>query len=204
MALSTQQVYDASASRYHDRFRDYSAYREKVLEFVAGIPRGGTVVDLGCGSGANARLMCDAGLRVTGYDFSEAMLEIARRECPEAEFVRADLRALPETGAFDAVLASFCIVHFDDDEARTFLKALPGLMKPGSTLYLSFMEGREPGWQSPSFSEEPLFYNYFDRDWIVEILSAAGLELVSTSTHDYREQDGSTTTDVFLWFRKTD
>lgn len=201
-AHSIERAYDASADSYHQKFRDYGPYRDKILELIAAVPSGGEVLDLGCGSGANARLMAEAGLRVTGYDASEKMLEIARRECPEGDFRRGDLRALPERRAFDAVVAAFCIVHFDDAEARAFLRRLPRWLNPGAVLYLSFMEGREPGWETPSFAGEPLFYNYFDREEVIDILSDAGLDLVSASTHPYPEPDGSTTTDVFLLFQK--
>lgn len=199
--MRTRQVYDRHAARYHDRFRGHEPYLAKVREFAALVRPAGRVADLGCGSGLNARLLVEAGLEVVGYDFSESMLEIARRECPQGKFELADLRRLPrDARGFDALLASFCIVHFRDAEARDFLRGLPALMKPGALLYLSLMEGREPGWESPSFSEEPLFYNYFDRARVVELLSTAGLAPIATSTSDYLEQDGSTTTDVFLWF----
>jgi SAM-dependent methyltransferase len=58
-----------------------------ILEVLAesGI-RDGLVVDLGCGSGLLARELIDAGYRVLGIDISEAMVEIARRKAPEAEF----------------------------------------------------------------------------------------------------------------------
>jgi 2-polyprenyl-3-methyl-5-hydroxy-6-metoxy-1,4-benzoquinol methylase len=46
--------------------------------------REGLVVDLGCGSGLLARKLLDAGYRVLGI--SEAMIELARRRAPEAEF----------------------------------------------------------------------------------------------------------------------
>jgi SAM-dependent methyltransferase len=46
----------------------------------------GLVVDLGCGSGIWARELTDAGFRVLGVDLSAAMIELARRRVPEAEF----------------------------------------------------------------------------------------------------------------------
>jgi SAM-dependent methyltransferase len=48
--------------------------------------RGGLVVDLGCGSGPWARELARAGYGVLGIDISEAMIHIARRRVPEAEF----------------------------------------------------------------------------------------------------------------------
>jgi SAM-dependent methyltransferase len=53
--------------------------------------RDGLVVDLGCGSGLWARELIDAGYGVYGVDISEAMIEIARRRAPEAEFVVGSL-----------------------------------------------------------------------------------------------------------------
>lgn len=46
----------------------------------------GLVVDLGCGNGIWARELCDAGYEVLGVDQSEAMLAIARKRVPDAEF----------------------------------------------------------------------------------------------------------------------
>jgi SAM-dependent methyltransferase len=48
--------------------------------------REGLIVDLGCGTGLLARNLIDAGYDVFGIDISEAMIEIARKRVPEAEF----------------------------------------------------------------------------------------------------------------------
>jgi SAM-dependent methyltransferase len=48
--------------------------------------REGLIVDLGCGTGLLARNLIDAGYEVFGIDFSEAMIEIARKRAPEAEY----------------------------------------------------------------------------------------------------------------------
>jgi SAM-dependent methyltransferase len=58
-----------------------------ILEiFARNSIRGGLVVDLGCGSGLWAKELIEAGYRVLGIDISEAMVELARRRAPEAEF----------------------------------------------------------------------------------------------------------------------
>jgi len=46
----------------------------------------GPIVDLGCGTGLLARELVDNGYDVFGIDISEAMVEIARKKVPEAEF----------------------------------------------------------------------------------------------------------------------
>ena len=46
----------------------------------------GRIVDLGCGSGIWAKELVNSGYGVVGVDISPAMIEIARRRVPEAEF----------------------------------------------------------------------------------------------------------------------
>lgn len=67
--------------------------------------RSGVVVDLGCGSGILASIVSDAGYRVTGMDLSDAMVAIARKRAPQAEFyVRSFLSAdLPDCVAVTAI-----------------------------------------------------------------------------------------------------
>jgi len=48
--------------------------------------RRGRVVDLGCGSGITARLLCEAGFDVLGIDQSAPLVERARRRAPAAQF----------------------------------------------------------------------------------------------------------------------
>lgn len=46
----------------------------------------GLVIDLGCGSGIWARALSLAGYAVLGYDISQAMVALARKRAPRAEF----------------------------------------------------------------------------------------------------------------------
>jgi SAM-dependent methyltransferase len=54
-----------------------------------------TVLDVGTGSGIFAEAFAGQGLRVTGVDVQEAMLEAARRYVPGAQFARAASEDLP-------------------------------------------------------------------------------------------------------------
>jgi SAM-dependent methyltransferase len=70
----------------------------------------GLLVDLSCGSGLWARELIGAGYHVLGIDISEAMIEIARRKVPEAEFrvgslFEADIPACYAVTAVSEVLS---------------------------------------------------------------------------------------------------
>ena len=77
------------------------------VSLFAGMPLGATVLDLGCGAGLDSliasRRIGPAG-RVAAVDFSQAMLEHARRGARAAQtenivFCRADAERLPLSGA---------------------------------------------------------------------------------------------------------
>ncbi len=94
-------------------------------ELAAAGHRSGTVVDLGCGSGALAAHLCDAGYRVLGIDVSEAMVALARARAPKAEFrvgssVSADLPRCVAVAATGEVL-NYGFDPGNDDRARAAL-----------------------------------------------------------------------------------
>lgn len=53
--------------------------------------RGGRIVEVGCGSGRLARHLTDRGYAVHGSDVSPAMIRLARRHAPRAQFTVASL-----------------------------------------------------------------------------------------------------------------
>ena len=78
---------------------------------------GNRVLDACCGTGDLAMAAVDAGARVTGLDFSERMLERARRKSPEVDWVQGEALALPfADGSFDAATVGFGVRNLDDLE----------------------------------------------------------------------------------------
>src|SRR5215216_7250426 len=78
---------------------------------------GDRVLDACCGTGDLALAAAAEGASVTGLDFSERMLERARRKSGEIEWVRGDALALPfEDGSFDAATVGFGVRNLDDLE----------------------------------------------------------------------------------------
>lgn len=87
-SMSHTEVYESDLAYVHDRgfggFARDSAPGLLSLLRQCGIKQG-RIVDLGCGSGIWARQLVDAGFEVTGVDLSPSMIELARRQVPEAE-----------------------------------------------------------------------------------------------------------------------
>jgi demethylmenaquinone methyltransferase/2-methoxy-6-polyprenyl-1,4-benzoquinol methylase len=94
---------------------------------------GDRVLDAACGTGDLALADARAGGRVTGLDFSAAMLARARRKAPQLEWVQGDALALPfADGSFDAATVGFGVRNLDDLERG--LRELRRVLVPGGRL----------------------------------------------------------------------
>jgi len=94
---------------------------------------GDAVLDACCGTGDLGIAAARAGGKVTGLDFSERMLERARRKAPEIEWVSGDMLSLPFADAsFDAATVGFGVRNVDDLERG--LRELRRVLKPGGRL----------------------------------------------------------------------
>jgi demethylmenaquinone methyltransferase / 2-methoxy-6-polyprenyl-1,4-benzoquinol methylase len=94
---------------------------------------GDRVLDACCGTGDLALAAQQEGGKVTGLDFSEPMLERARRKSSDIEWVNGDLLQLPfEDGSFDAATAGFGVRNAED--LSVALRELRRVLRPGGRL----------------------------------------------------------------------
>lgn len=86
------------------------------------------VLELGCGPGDVAIQLAAISAKVTGIDFSENMIEVARARFPELAFEVADAEQLPfKDVSFDVVVSNYTAHHFARpqdvfEEARRVLR----------------------------------------------------------------------------------
>ncbi|MGB3221460.1 MAG: class I SAM-dependent methyltransferase [Desulforhopalus sp.] len=203
----TIKAYNKNAEKYDLKFKDFSTYKKKIIEFQDQfVSEGARILDLGCGPGNNITTIksLDGSCQFTGIDLSEELLGIAKKIHPTCTFINqniCDLKLL-DLGQYDNVIASFCIVHLDNDQTDNLLKSIAESLVEGGSLYLSFMAGKTSGFESTSFSDEEIYFNYYQIDSVLEMLEENALQAKVVSVEDYLEQDGSITSDIFVFARK--
>ena len=112
-----------------------------LLELL-GLPRGGRVLDVGCGPGRHAVALARAGLAVTGVDVSRRFLDLAaeaaRAAGVGAAFFQVDARAMPFDDEVDAVISicqgAFGLMAGDDS---TVLKRMAESVRRGGRVVVT-------------------------------------------------------------------
>ncbi len=101
------------------------------------LPPHARLLDLACGEGRYSRALSSAGYRVTGFDFSEELLDAAYHRSPALPgmptYVRGDMRSLPFFAQFDGVVSLFTSFgYFDEpsDDAKV-LEGVARALVPG-------------------------------------------------------------------------
>ncbi len=109
---------------------------DPVLWKFAGDVSGLAVLDAGCGTGYLSKQLRDRGALVTGIDFSERMIEIARAHYPDIDF-RVDscseLRAIADE-RFDIVIANYVLM--DTPDLRGTMNAFSRILRTGGVAVL--------------------------------------------------------------------
>jgi demethylmenaquinone methyltransferase / 2-methoxy-6-polyprenyl-1,4-benzoquinol methylase len=141
----------------------------------AGLRRGGSAIDVCCGTGDLAIELLDAVStrgRVVGLDFSDRMLEAARAKSSQVEWIRGDALGLPfAEDEFDAATVGFGVRNLPDIE-RGF-REMARVVRPGGRVVC--LELTEP----------PRLVAPFARLWTDRAVPLLG-RLVARETDAYR------------------
>jgi 2-polyprenyl-3-methyl-5-hydroxy-6-metoxy-1,4-benzoquinol methylase len=183
---------------------DYTLWAQGAERRFAGwLPedKSAPILDMGCGAGnflfALARLGYSS---LTGVDLSPEQVALARRWCPKAKIIEADVFEVlkANTGRYALVSGLDILEHFRKDEALTFLELAHKALFPGGRLILQTPNAASPFFGSVAYSDftHEWFYSPRGLERILSMAGFAGYECRESGpfSHGFRSSVRS-----FLW-----
>jgi ubiquinone/menaquinone biosynthesis C-methylase UbiE len=160
---STQRGYDLLAPKFdYTPFRTPQFLLDAVSEQLAALGPFDAGLDICCGTGAAlAMIRRHCRRRVTGIDFSQGMLQVARQRTADApgqaslEFVRGNVLAMPFTAAFDLAVCFGAFGHILQQDEPRFVAEIARVLRPGGRFV--FVTTYMPPWTSPHYWFSRLF-----------------------------------------------
>lgn len=176
-------LYDRNAGLW-DISRGRTLFEAAWLDrFLALVPAGGTILDIGCGSGEPiTRHLVDRGFRVTGIDSSQKLVALCRARLPGQQWHVADMRSLALGSTFGGLIAWDSFFHLTAPDQRAMFPIFRAHAAPGAALM--FTSGPGHGEAMGEFGGEPLYHASLDPEEYRALLAASGFEVV-----DFRLED---------------
>lgn len=163
----TIAVYDARAGDYA-KLDPSDTPSDTLVTFIAALPDGARVLDLGCGPGTSARHMVRAGCVVDALDASAEMIGLASA----IEGVTARQASFDDLGGmaiYDGVWANFSLLHASRTDMPRHLSSIHTALKPGGLFHIAIKEGAGEGRDSLN-----RLYTYYTEAELTDLLQQAG------------------------------
>ncbi|SDI73266.1 class I SAM-dependent DNA methyltransferase [Aliiruegeria lutimaris] len=191
----TLSVYDTQAGDYA-RLVDTGRPYPRLESFIDRLPKGGRVLDLGCGPGNWAARMIERGLEVVALDASEGMAAVAgERYGLTVRVARFD--SVTEIEAYDGIWAHFSLLHAPRSAMPGHLAALHEALRCGGWFLLALKLGT-----GEARDGKDRFYTYYTEDEIGGLLDTAGFEIVAREHGEDVGFDGTSHDFIVLTARK--
>ena len=192
--MSTESgFWDRIAEKYAAQpVKDPEAYEHTLERTRAYLSPGDRVLEVGCGTGTTALKLGPSVGAITGTDYSEGMIAVARRKAAEegaenVDFRCADVRgATEEPERYDAILA-FNLLHLLRDPAEA-IGRIRGALRPGGVFVSKTACLGGKGWLFwPVIAVMRLFgraphVGFLSIRALEEMIARAGFEIVETGT----------------------
>lgn len=176
---TVREGYNAIADRYlAERTRD-SADVHLLEDLMERLPAGAEVLDAGCGAGIPISQMLSERFHVTGVDFSEAQVELARKNVPNAKFLCEDMTKLnfPEN-TFEGIVSYYAIIHIPREEHQPLLANFHRMLKPGGFALLCLGAEHLIDDLDENYLGTRMYWSHFDSETYLRMLKECGFSIV--------------------------
>jgi SAM-dependent methyltransferase len=169
-----------AASPYvkHDKYR-------KMFDLFCGkLPKNASVLDLGCGPGLPiTKELVNRGFNVTAIDISDTMIELARKNVPNAKFIIISMTDIEFNNEFDGIISSFTMLCLDvKNFKKTAHKVSNALKKNGLFLLVLNEPPPEGHKEKESYTEimgQKMYSRPYTENEIKDIFGKHNMEIIS-------------------------
>jgi len=171
-----EKGYNKIAKDYYTH-RDLKKFNSELERFISLLPKDANVLDAGCGAGIpTIKYLVDKGLKATGIDLSDTMLNMAKSNVPSAKFLKMDINKLEfEKSTFDGIISVFALFHIPKKNHYSILKQFYDILKPGGILLINSGINESEG--ISNFFGVPMFWSNHNPKMTLDLVKKAGFSI---------------------------
>jgi len=174
----TIEVYKTLGKKYIKNIRNLTPV--EFNDFIKILPKGGSVLEVGCAGGRDAKKFFQKGFKVVGVDLVDSFLEEARKLVPAAKFIKMDINRLKiKKDSFDAIWANAVLLNLKKKDIPKILKKFYEIIKLDGKLHIRVKKGRGVGYKIDKLSSgQKRLFIYFSQKEIEKLIKGAGFKII--------------------------
>lgn len=172
-----EEGYNQIAEDYYTH-RDLKKFNRELEKFSSFLSKNAYVLDVGCGAGIpTAEFLVKKGFNVRGIDLSETMLNLARKNVPDAKFFKMDMNELNfEKNSFDGIISVYALFHVSKDNHFSIFRQFYDILKPKGILLINTGTSESEGMSN--FFGVPMFWSNFKPQDTLDLIKKAGFSIL--------------------------
>ena len=151
-------------------------YYKRMNDIIKNLPKGKSVLDVGCGDGFFSGLLKEHGLKVTGIDYNKRGIAFARALNPDCTFIEDDLRTHEFKDKFDIATFICVLEHIAPEYHKLTLDKIHSAIKSKGKLVITI--------PSVFMKVHKYHYVHFTISDIINILSNSNFEAEKVIFHN--------------------
>ena len=184
-SVEIQEFYNDIAEEFAKDWYENDSLLPVLKKFVSLLPLSPKILDLGCGAGYESMRLMQLGADVTGIDYSEEPIKIARLKNPDCRFEIMDFRKIDASiGCFDGIVAIASLIHIPDDELVLVFQNIRRVLKESGYVLIAVIEGQglsdERSFIEHNGKQYKRYFYLHDKDNLSNAACTVGLNLYQT------------------------
>ena len=137
------------------------------------------VLDAGCGAGIPISRLLAEHFDVTGVDFSETQIDLAKQNVPNAQFFCDDMTGLKfREGTFDGICSYYAIIHIPREEHQLLLLNFYHMLKTGGVALLCLGAQNLVNDIDENYLGARMYWSHYDSDTYIKMLNECGFSIM--------------------------
>ena len=197
----TVEYYEQNAESWHKPTTNLT-FQDDEIKFFKKYLSEGSILEIGCGNGYDAKRLINEGYDYTGTDITKSFIQMCQKSLPNSKFFPLSVYDLsfPQGTKFDGFWASAVLLHIPKNKIDLALSQINKYIKVNGIGFISLKEGSgeqvqeveksRVANQNKTFSR---FFSFYTKEEFTEILTRNGFSVIDFTSSE-------TNNNNWFWF----